>query len=260
MKNQLELHRDNYNNADNLLKEGIICEKELEILKDRYLKYEEAYELLLKEKDKDIYDKPIKYFKPETQSNDTDCKINELENNYQQMLKLYNEGIISKSELNEAKIEYQVTSIISDEKYRTFSNNLIFERLENPFNLVIKTSLKFVTSLFGYRIHPITGLYSLHGGIDIAVPEGTPVYSYNDGQVKRSTYGEKAGNFVEISHGSGYSSLYLHLSKYVVSPGQFVKQGELIGYVGSTGLSTGSHLHFEIRKDNKSIDINYLVK
>ena len=104
-----------------------------------------------------------------------------------------------------------------------------------------------LTSPFGMRIHPITGKETMHQGVDMAAPQGTPIYAAKDGKVSRTAYqAGGAGYYVSISHGGGFASIYMHMTHYIVKPGQYVKAGQVIGYVGSTGGSTGPHLHFGI--------------
>ena len=102
-----------------------------------------------------------------------------------------------------------------------------------------------VTSPFGWRTHPITGRRNLHGGIDIAAPNGTPIMASKTGVVVISQYGSSYGNYVVISHPDGTRTLYAHMSQRNVSAGDTVRQGQTVGLVGSTGSSTGNHLHFE---------------
>ena len=106
-----------------------------------------------------------------------------------------------------------------------------------------------VTSGFGMRIHPILKTYRKHTGVDITAPRGTPVYATADGVISRLQGALGYGTNVLIDHGYSYQTLYGHLSKKVVKAGQKVKRGELIGYVGSTGLSMGPHLHYEVWKN-----------
>ena len=104
-----------------------------------------------------------------------------------------------------------------------------------------------LTSPFGMRLHPVLGYYRMHNGIDMACAQGTPIYATRAGKVTRTAYqAGGAGNYVSINHLDGFSSIYMHMTHYVVSAGQTVSQGQLIGYVGSTGISTGPHLHFGI--------------
>ena len=103
-----------------------------------------------------------------------------------------------------------------------------------------------LTSPFGMRLHPVYGYYRMHNGVDLACPKGTPIYATRSGKVTTSTYGKDAGYYVSINHGDGFASVYMHMTRYVVYAGDYVSQGQLIGYVGSTGASTGPHLHFGI--------------
>ena len=102
-----------------------------------------------------------------------------------------------------------------------------------------------VSSPFGYRICPFHGR-ELHGGVDIPAPGGTPIMAAKSGVVVLSTYGSSYGNHVAIAHADGMRTMYCHMSSRAVSAGQTVSQGQVIGYVGSTGSSTGNHLHFEV--------------
>ena len=104
-----------------------------------------------------------------------------------------------------------------------------------------------LTSPFGNRLHPVLGYYRMHNGIDMACPQGTPIYATRAGKVTTASYqAGGAGYYVSINHLDGFSSIYMHMTHFVVSAGQTVSQGQLIGYVGSTGISTGPHLHFGI--------------
>lgn len=118
-----------------------------------------------------------------------------------------------------------------------------------------------ITSQFGYRIHPILKTKKYHTGLDIAVPAGTAVHAANDGTVIYSGYYGGYGYAVIIDHGGQLSTLYAHNSKLLVKEGEKVKKGQVISMSGSTGLSTGPHLHFEVRKNGSPIDPNpYLGK
>ena len=104
-----------------------------------------------------------------------------------------------------------------------------------------------LTSPFGMRFHPLLNIWRMHNGVDLACAEGTPIYASRGGVVSVASYQEDgAGNYVQINHGDGYSSIYMHMIYYVVSTGDYVAAGQVIGYVGSTGLSDGNHLHFGI--------------
>ena len=104
-----------------------------------------------------------------------------------------------------------------------------------------------ITSAFGMRVHPVLGYERMHEGVDMSAPAGTPIYAAKSGKVTTASYQKGgAGNYVAINHGDGFSSIYMHMTRYIVSAGQYVNAGQVIGYVGSTGVSTGNHLHFGI--------------
>ena len=103
-----------------------------------------------------------------------------------------------------------------------------------------------ITCAYGWRIHPLTGVKSWHTGIDLGAAMNSAIYASKSGTVTSACYNEAYGNCVTINHGDGFSSLYAHMTNYVVSAGSYVKQGDLLGYVGTTGYSTGPHLHFTI--------------
>lgn len=115
-----------------------------------------------------------------------------------------------------------------------------------------------ITSGFGERIDPISGEHNSHTGTDIAAPEGTPILAAADGTVTIANgtdpWGSGYGYYIKINHGNGFETLYAHCSAICVTPGQTVRQGEIIGHVGSTGNSTGNHLHFEVWVDGMRID------
>ena len=111
-----------------------------------------------------------------------------------------------------------------------------------------------VTSAFGYRQDPFTLSPSFHSGLDIAAPLDTAVYATADGTVSEAGYGSANGNYIVIRHGNGIQTKYLHLNKILVKPGKKVKKGQKIGLVGSTGRSTGPHLHYEVIKNGKTVD------
>ena len=116
-----------------------------------------------------------------------------------------------------------------------------------------------LTSAYGYRIHPITGNYTFHNGVDLAAGTGTPIYATKSGTVTTATYNYAYGYYVVVNHLDGFSSLYGHMTHYTVSVGDYVQRGEIIGYVGSTGYSTGPHLHFTIYYNGSSVNpMNYI--
>lgn len=115
------------------------------------------------------------------------------------------------------------------------------------------------TSPYGTRLHPISNTYRFHNGVDLAANTGTPIYASKSGTVTTATYAYSWGYYVVINHGDGFSTLYAHMTHYTVSVGDHVNRGETIGYVGSTGNSTGAHLHFTVYKNGSTVNpFNYV--
>jgi len=117
-----------------------------------------------------------------------------------------------------------------------------------------------VTSHFGYRYHPILNKEALHMGTDLAALIGTPVYATADGIVESTTSNKYNGNLVTIQHIYGFKTYYAHLSKFAVQSGTFVKKGDLIAYSGNSGMSSGPHLHYEVRFLSKSLNPYSFIK
>jgi murein DD-endopeptidase MepM/ murein hydrolase activator NlpD len=129
-----------------------------------------------------------------------------------------------------------------------------------PAIVPIKNGASKIASGFGYRLHPIYKTLQMHPGIDIISPRGTPIYATGDGvvQTPAGNYLTGYGICVVINHGYGYQTLYGHMSRKVVTEGTRVKRGQLIGYVGSTGMSTAPHLHYEVWKSGSRVNpVNY---
>ena len=123
---------------------------------------------------------------------------------------------------------------------------------------VSNTDLKRLSSYYGYRPDPIYKVRKFHAGVDFSAPQGTPIYSTGEGvvtKVKRSRRGY--GNTIEIDHGFGYVTFYAHLKEFKVKKGQKVKRGELIATVGNSGKSTAPHLHYEVRKNKRTVNPIY---
>lgn len=106
------------------------------------------------------------------------------------------------------------------------------------------------TSLFGYRTNPITGEFTFHTGVDIAAPSGTPIRAAYNGTVSKVGEDSRAGKYIFLEHDDGFVTFYCHCSEITARMGDVIRGGEMIARIGSTGWSTGPHLHFEIRKDN----------
>jgi murein DD-endopeptidase MepM/ murein hydrolase activator NlpD len=111
-----------------------------------------------------------------------------------------------------------------------------------------------VTSGFGSRFHPILGYRRMHAGLDLAASYGSPIIAAADGRVVSAGWSGGYGNLVRIAHAGGLQTMYGHMSRIAAASGTMVHQGQLIGYVGSTGLSTGPHLHYEVLKDGRPVD------
>ncbi len=115
-----------------------------------------------------------------------------------------------------------------------------------------------IASGFGQRIDPIYKTQKFHAGLDFTAPQGTPIYATADGRIATAGYSEGGyGNHVIINHGYGYETLYGHMVRIKARLGQNVKRGEIIGYIGNTGKSTGPHCHYEVHKNSQKLDPVY---
>lgn len=132
----------------------------------------------------------------------------------------------------------------------SLSENLLRE-IQTPDGMPVKNS--WISSRYGWRSHPVSGKKQFHKGVDIPGKHGADIISVADGIITRSENAGLLGNIVEINHGDGLKTLYAHNSKNLVEVGQSVKKGDAIAEVGSTGRSTGPHVHFEVRKYGKPI-------
>lgn len=134
---------------------------------------------------------------------------------------------------------------------------ICFEETEIGFDLICPLDDYVITSGFGYRISPITGEPGVHTGVDMAANYGTAIKAAAGGTVVDAAYDASYGNYVKIRHKNNTVTIYAHCSSLCVVSDEIVKQGDVIAKVGSTGSSTGNHLHFEMRKDNIRIDPSY---
>jgi murein DD-endopeptidase MepM/ murein hydrolase activator NlpD len=160
------------------------------------------------------------------------------------LLKLSNRMAIQKKSYDELRV-------LMNNKEKILASTPAIQPVSNG-------DLTRIASGFGQRIDPIYKTIKMHAGLDFSAPQGTPIYATANGRIKiagRSNGGY--GNYVVINHGYGYESLYGHMLRVKARPGQQVKRGEIIGYVGSTGKSTGPHLHYEIHKNENKIDPVY---
>lgn len=111
-----------------------------------------------------------------------------------------------------------------------------------------------ISSVMGMRLNPVTGRRMLHAGMDIVAPQGAAVHATADGQVMQAGPVGSYGLLVTVAHEAGYETRYAHMSRIMVVPGAVVRKGDIVGYVGSTGRSTGPHLHYEIRRFGRAMD------
>ncbi len=160
--------------------------------------------------------------------------------------------------VNSLSSQVYIQSKSYDELNKLAENKTEFLTCIPAIQPISNKDLKRMASGYGYRIHPVFKTHKFHSGMDFTAPVGTPIYATGNGTVITSESGAGYGLHVVINHGFGYQSLYGHMSKTKVRVGQKVKRGELIGYVGSSGISTAPHVHYEIIKNGNKINpINY---
>jgi Membrane proteins related to metalloendopeptidases len=248
-------------------------------LKNKKLEYETLQ--AMKEND----EKQINEYKSnETMINEKMQQLEELENKMKQMIE--NTGSVSQSDSISSSlasrsgrstryIQPQSEKITGFESYTQMYSAIddLIENVDSTIEELNDASRKaeaaakaimskpsvlptygHITSLYGYRKNPFGGGYEFHSGIDISNKKGTPIKASGDGMVIWADWKSGYGYLIEIDHENGYKSLYGHNSKIVVQVGQYVKRGQLIGYMGSTGESTGNHCHFEVQLNGKSIN------
>lgn len=154
-----------------------------------------------------------------------------------------------------ARVSYQLNSYKEIEKLiNNQENKLASIPAIQP---VSNKDLTRIASGFGYRIHPIYGIPKMHNGLDFTASQGTPIYATGDGRVTTSGLTTGTGNHVIINHGYGYETVYMHMVRIKAREGQLVKRGEIIGWVGSTGASTGPHCHYEVHINGRPVDPVY---
>lgn len=159
-------------------------------------------------------------------------------------------------EQDKAKLEAQIDELnaeadrIKDEIYNMQDHTAIYEGGQFKW----PTTSTYITSPFGFRMHPVLGVWKGHTGVDIGVSSGSPVYAAASGKVIVAQWYGGYGYAVVIDHGSGLSTLYGHNSSLKVSVGQAVSKGDVVALSGSTGISTGPHLHFEVRESGNYVD------
>ena len=160
--------------------------------------------------------------------------------------------IAQKLELIEKKLSSQSKSF--DEVFELTKEKQIMLKAIPSIQPISNRNLTRIASGYGLRMHPIYKILKMHKGMDFTAPIGTEIYSTGDGVVERIGWTGGYGKTIMINHGYGYKTRYAHCSKYNCRKGQKVKRGDLIGYVGNTGQSTGPHLHYEVFKNNRQIN------
>lgn len=151
--------------------------------------------------------------------------------------------------------EWLATSVPPTTKPPVFSGGVAGEgSVINGVTWLVPCNYVSFTSPYGNRYHPISGKWSFHNGVDLAGPSGTPIIASRSGVVTVATYDWAAGYYVTIDHTDGFETKYLHMTHYIVSVGDYVSAGQVIGYMGSTGSSTGSHLHFGVYYNGSSVN------
>lgn len=182
-------------------------------------------------------------------------------NRYSKFDGLENSELISETHEKLSKLMRQlvVQSKSFDEVIKLAKNKESMLKSIPAIQPISNKDLTRIASGFSYRIHPIYKITHFHAGIDFSAPIGTEVYATGDGIVRVADAEMRGyGNHIVIDHGFGYQTLYAHLSRYAVRPGNKIKRGEVIGYVGNTGTSTAPHLHYEVIKGGEKINpINF---
>ncbi len=161
---------------------------------------------------------------------------------------------VSKTELDANLKQVQAEFEASAQQLSVLESMLFEQELELKSRPSTRPSDGFVTSGFGYRMHPVLGGRAHHNGIDFDANKGDPVRSAGNGLVKFAGWKQGFGNVVEIDHQNGYVTLYAHNSAFLVKEGDVVRAGQVVAKAGSTGRSTGPHVHFEVHKDGRAVN------
>lgn len=182
-------------------------------------------------------------------------------NRYRELEKLDNSEVVIdvKTKLDKIMKKIYIQSVSYD-KIITLAKSK--EKMLSSIPAIMPISNKDLTrtaSGWGYRIHPIYKIRKFHAGMDFTAPNGTEIYATGDGTIEVLESSKRGyGNMIRINHGFGYKTVYAHLSRFKVKEGQTVRRGDVIGYVGNTGLSTAPHLHYEVILNNNKVNpVNY---
>lgn len=178
---------------------------------------------------------------------------------YNSLGKLNDSELLSRMNLSIDMLEQQIYSqSLSFDQLRIAAGEQKDKIARIPSVLPINIKDYTMSSGYGYRRDPIYGTAKFHEGLDFAAPTGTPVFATADAEVEVAERKQRYGNCIDLNHGYNYKTRYAHLSQILVKPGQKVKRGEMIGKVGNTGKSTGSHLHYEVLfKGEPQNPVNY---
>ena len=234
----------------------------LELMKDNYAVLNEKVKVLqeqmagLEKRDNEVY-RSIFEAKPLPDS--ARAKLTEKKKEVDKV-NVMNDDLLGKEiavSLNNisARIVYQINSYKQIEK---LINNQENKMASIPaIQPVSNKDLTRIASGFGYRIHPIYGIPKMHEGIDFTASQGTPIYATGDGRVTTAGNAAGKGNHVIINHGYGYESIYMHMVRIKAKDGESVKRGQIIGWVGNSGLSSGPHCHYEVHIFGRPVDPVY---
>ncbi len=234
----------------------------LELMKDNYAVLNEKVKVLqeqmagLEKRDNEVY-RSIFEAKPLPDS--ARAKLTEKKKEVEKV-NVMNDDLLGKDiavSLNNisARIVYQINSYKQIEK---LINNQENKMASIPaIQPVSNKDLTRIASGFGYRIHPIYGIPKMHEGIDFTASQGTPIYATGDGRVTTAGNAAGKGNHVIINHGYGYESIYMHMVRIKAKDGESVKRGQIIGWVGNSGLSSGPHCHYEVHIFGRPVDPVY---
>lgn len=158
------------------------------------------------------------------------------------------------SEIDQLKKQMYIQTKSYDDIFKMARNKSVMLASIPAIQPIPNKNLKRLASGYGMRMHPILKVRRMHAGCDFSAPQGTPIYATGDGEVSDARIMGDAGNTVIINHGFGYKTKYFHMSKFEVRKGNKVKRGDIIGYVGNTGLSAAPHCHYEVWKNGKHIN------
>ncbi|MDO5557679.1 MAG: peptidoglycan DD-metalloendopeptidase family protein [Clostridia bacterium] len=209
----------------------------------------------LEEQKANLYNKNNKLESNKTKKQQTVSSLNEEQKKVQSEIDKY---YAAQKQLEEEMRRVERERDAKEKNKQGSSSNLVFKG--STFKWPCPASSK-ITSYFGYREQPVPGASTYHKGIDIGASTGTAIVAAADGEVVTSSYSGSAGNYVMINHGSGVYTVYMHASRLIASVGQSVKAGQTIALVGSTGYSSGPHLHFGVRINGSYVNpMNYFSK